>query len=86
VFVDSAEQLGWLGWRELRRLTVAAGALLITTHRRGHLPTVFVCRTSPELLGELVRELTGEPRDCSALWRRHRGNIRLALRELYDAA
>jgi hypothetical protein len=80
VFVDSAEQLGWLGWRELRRLTVAAGALVITTQRRGRLPTVFVCRTSPELLGELVRELTDEPRDCSTLWRRHRGNIRLALR------
>jgi hypothetical protein len=86
VYVDSAEQLGWLGWRELLHLTVAARALVITTHRRGRLPTVFLCRTSPELLGELVRQLTGEPRDCSALWRRHRGDIRLALRELYDAA
>ncbi|HEY5792772.1 MAG TPA: hypothetical protein VIS74_05700 [Chthoniobacterales bacterium] len=85
VLVDSAEQLGWLGWRELRRRVGNARRLAITTHRPGRLPTLRHCQTSPQLLGELAAELTGVPRDCTALWRRHRGDLRRALRELYDA-
>jgi len=84
VFVDSAEQLGWLGWLELRRATVRAAALVVTTHRPGRLATIYACRTSPELLAEVGAELDGTSRDYEALWRRHKGNIRLALRDLYD--
>jgi hypothetical protein len=84
VFVDSAEQLSWLGWRELRRLTRPAEALVISTHQSGRLPTVFTCRTCPELLAELVEELDGVRPNYAELWQRHRGNVRLALRELYD--
>jgi hypothetical protein len=84
VFVDSAEQLGWLGWRELLRLTQRASGLVVTTHRPGRLPTVFACRTSPRLLEELARELSGEEADGAGCWERHGGNVRLALRELYD--
>lgn len=84
VFVDSAEQLGWLGWRELLRLTARASRLVVTTHRPGRLPTVFTCRTSPQLLDELVRELTGGDTDCAGSWHRHGGNVRLSLREFYD--
>lgn len=84
VFVDGAEQLGWLGWRELLRRTARASRLVVTTHRPGRLPTVFTCRTDPHLLGELVRELTGDDSDCASAWLRHRGNVRLALREFYD--
>ena len=86
IFLDSAEQLGWWGWRELRRLTSAARLLVVTSHRAGRLPTLVRCRTSPQLLGELVRELSGEDRECRALWDEHRGNVRHALRALYDAA
>jgi hypothetical protein len=84
IFLDSAEQLGWLGWRELRRLTSGAATLVVTTHLPGRLPTVYSCRTSAELLSELAGELHGAHPDCDALWQRHRGNVRLALRELYD--
>ena len=84
VFVDSAEQLGWLGWRELQRLTRRAEALIVTTHQPGRLPTLFACQTCPELLAELVAELDVRNPDCAELWSRHRGNVRLALRELYD--
>jgi hypothetical protein len=84
VFVDSAEQLGWLGWRELRKLAAPAEALIVTTHQAGRLAMIFKCRTSPELLSELVKELDGAHGECAELWHRHRGNVRLALRELYD--
>lgn len=84
VFADSAEQLDWRGWRELRKLTARAPGLIVTTHRPGRLRTIFTCRTSPQLLDELVRELSGDDSDCASCWFRHRGNVRLALREFYD--
>jgi hypothetical protein len=84
VFIDSAEQLSLPGWYEVRWLAVRAEALIITAHRGGRLPVLFRCQTNPALLSELVRELTGESRDCTELWKRHRGNVRMALRELYD--
>jgi len=84
VFVDGAEQLAWWGWWELRWLTRRARTLVVTAHRAGLLPTVFACRTSPDLLNDLVRQLTGEVADHTPLFRRHGGNLRLALRELYD--
>lgn len=85
VWVDSAEQLGRRGWEELLRSVAPEVRLVVTTHAPCRLPTVVECSTSPGLLEELVRELTGETIDGADLWRRHRGNIRLALRELYDA-
>lgn len=86
VFLDSAEQLGWCGWPEARHLTRNAETVVITSHRAGLLPTILKCHTSPELLSELVHELSGEDRDCHTLWSQHQGNIRHALRSLYDAA
>jgi hypothetical protein len=57
---------------------------VITTHRPGLLPTLFVCRTDPHLLNELVAELSGELMASPTLWASHHGNLRLAFRELYD--
>jgi hypothetical protein len=87
LLLDGAEQLGWWDWRRVRRASARARGLVITAHRPGRLPTLREFGTTPELLAELVRELTGETdgRDCADLWRRHRGNVRNALRELYDA-
>jgi hypothetical protein len=88
VMVDGAQELSRLAWRRLRRRTRAAGGLLVTSHRPDLLPTLVECATDPSLLGELVRALVGDtqPQDPRPedLHRRHRGNIRLALRELYD--
>jgi hypothetical protein len=84
VFLDGAEQLGWLSWRLVRFRTRRAGGLVITSHRPGLLPTLFECETSPELLGGIVSELAGTDLNVEELYARHGGNVRDALRELYD--
>lgn len=86
IFVDGAEQLGWLGRSELLWATRHAPSLVVTTHEATLLPTLFTCKTSPALLNELVQELIGAPSSDPSLWDRHQGNIRVALRELYDIA
>jgi hypothetical protein len=90
--IDGAEQIPWPMWSVLRWISRGAGGLVITTHRAGRLPTIWRCGTSPELLEVLVLELCRENRLCAGpldievnrLWRSHRGNLREALRELYD--
>jgi len=86
LFLDGAEQLGRLFWMELRLRTRRVGGLVITAHRPGLLPTLFECETSPELLTGIVAELLdgGEEPGVENLHARHRGNVRDALRELYD--
>jgi hypothetical protein len=87
ILLDGAEQLGWWAWRRVSRATAEAGRLVITSHRPGRLPTILECRTSPALLAELVRELdpaTADAVDLDGLFQRHRGNLRLCFRELYD--
>lgn len=86
LLIDGAEQLGRWEWWILRQRTRRAGALVVTTHRPGRLKTVHRCETSPELLRDIVRQL-GQELDwvCACeLHARHDGNIREALRELYD--
>jgi hypothetical protein len=87
VCLDGAEQLGRVGWMMFRWRTRCAGGLLITSHRPGLLPTLIECATSPELLDRIVRRLappTGDVRAPEDLFARHHGNLRNALRELYD--
>lgn len=88
VIVDGAEQLGAVGWQRLRHRCRGAAGLIITSHREGRLPTVHTCRTSPELLVELVAELApdlaGRAGGLPALWAEHGGNLRFCLRALYD--
>jgi hypothetical protein len=92
LFLDGAEQLGWREWRRVKWAARAATGLVITSHRTGRLPTLRACGTTPRLLEELVHELLADAphggavgaAECAALWRRHRGNLRDALRELYD--
>ncbi len=86
VLVDGAEQLSWVRWRMLRCRARHAAGLVITTHRAGRLPTLHRCATSPALLRGLVAALgvTLTPEAAESLHARHRGNLREALRELYD--
>jgi hypothetical protein len=84
LLLDGAEQLGWLSWMSVRLRTRRAGGLVITSHRSGLLPTLFECATTPELLAEIVSELSGAEVDVEELHVRHGGNVRDALRELYD--
>jgi hypothetical protein len=86
VLVDGAQELARLAWLGLRRRTRRAAGLVVTSHRPGLLPTLVECSTDPALLAALVTELGERPQDPGPeeLHRRHRGNLRLALRELYD--
>ena len=89
ILFDGAEQLGLFGWYRFERATRAAGGLLVTTHHTGRLPTLIETATTPELLDRLVEEILGgrasEVRPLTrGLFEKHRGNLRDALRELYD--
>ena len=84
LLLDGAEQLGRLSWFEVRARTRAAGGLVVTSHHPGLLPTLHECRTTPGLLAEIVGELAGEGVETGELFSRHGGNVRDALRELYD--
>lgn len=86
---DGAEQLHPLAWWWFRRQLWPAGGLIITTHRAGRLPTLLECHTSAKLLAELAAQLLERTTDelhttAENLFRRHRGNLRDALREWYD--
>jgi hypothetical protein len=86
VLCDGAEQLSRVDWWRLRLQSRRAAGLVITSHHRGLLPTLHRCRTSPALLWELTVALgarVGNER-CVDLHDRHRGNLRDAMRELYD--
>lgn len=86
VLVDGAEQLGAVAWVIFRYRVRRAGGLVITTHRAGRLGTLRRCETTAELLRELVAALgeTLSAEEAGRLHARHRGNVREALRELYD--
>ena len=87
--IDGAEQLSRFGRYRLYLKIKPAGAVVITTHGRSALPGLIRTRTSPALLYDLVFQLTGKTDMLSeqaifALYHRHQGDIRQALRELYD--
>jgi sugar phosphate isomerase/epimerase len=87
VLLDGAEQLCRPAWLHLQWRSRRAAGLLVTSHRPGLLPTLHECRTGPALLAALVGELLGkkgEEIQVEELFTRHRGNVREALRELYD--
>jgi hypothetical protein len=88
ILVDGAEQLSLPAWWWLRWQTRRAGGLIITTHASGRLPVAWRCETSARLLRNLATSLGVEiaPSQAADLHARHRGNVRAALRELYDRA
>lgn len=89
ILFDGAEQLNRLAWEQFKAKSRQAAGLIITTHRPGRLPTLLECVTHPALLEEIVRALTPggahEMRPPAVeLFHRHKGNLRNALRQLYD--
>ncbi len=83
VLLDGSEQLGFAERWRVRWITRHAGALLITAHAETWLPAILRTRTTPALLEELASELE-DGVETGELWSRHRGNVREALRALYD--
>lgn len=91
ILFDGCEQLGPFAWQWFRWQTRRADGLVITTHRPGRLPTLLTCESTPALLSELVGQLldqsdTMTDENLQRLFERHRGNLRDAIRELYDRA
>lgn len=92
VLLDGADRLDALQWWRVRRRARAAAGLVVTLHRPGRWPTWVQTATSPGLLAELVSELLdqseagpgGLPVDAEQLHRECGGNVRAALRLLYD--
>ena len=89
LLVDGADALAPRAWRALFREGGGAGGFVVTTHAEGLLPTLWRTRTSPDLFAKTVQELTGAGpeafgRPVEDLFRSHAGNLREALRELYD--
>jgi hypothetical protein len=85
VLLDEADVLGPFAWRRFLRQARGAGGLLIATHRAGRLPVLWRCETSPALLDEIAAELAGETDCTEGLFKKHGGNIRAALLDLYDS-
>jgi GTPase SAR1 family protein len=90
ICLDGAEQLSRLPWLLFNRRTRPARGLVITSHKAGLLPTLIECTTTPELLGDIVARLSsGTIRRVDApkardLFQKHQGDLRAALREMYD--
>jgi hypothetical protein len=90
LLLDGAEQLGPMGWRSVARSARRAGALVITLHRPGRLPTWVECLPGEELLLELASELAGGPIEglepaARKAFAAHGGNLRSSLLSLYDS-
>lgn len=92
ICLDGAEQLTRFGWASFAHRARRARGLIITSHQAGLLPTLHTCATTEHLLEDIVaRLLTPALRGQAAalptsrdLFARHRGNLRDALREMYD--
>ena len=87
ILLDGAEQMSRLAWWDFLRRSRHAGGLVITSHRPGLLPTLVECETSVVLLRGIVDELdpgAGAKDELESLYTRHGGNLRDALRTLYD--
>ena len=89
ILFDGAERLNRFEWHRFKLRSKKAGGLIVTSHRKGLLPTLKECSTSPELLNGIIAELLNaesaaiRPANVE-LYRRHKGNLREALREMYD--
>jgi hypothetical protein len=88
VCLDGAEQIGPIAWRRFRWQARRAGGLIVTTHTPGRLATLIECTTSVTLLHRIIQRLAPDglaaAPPAAELFARHRGNLRDALRELYD--
>lgn len=93
VCVDSWERLGRPAALLMRGLARIRGTrLVVTAHRLGLLPPLWICRTSPALLAAIVDRLperggflpSERPLRLDEAFRRSAGDIREALFTLYD--
>lgn len=91
ILFDGCEQLGLVNWWRFHWQTRKARGLIVTMHRAGRLPVLWRCSTNADLLRELVGRLAettsiADTELIQQLYASHSGNLREALRELYDMA
>ncbi len=89
IILDGAEQLGFVAWQHFLIRTRLRRGLIISSHSTSRLPTLLECSTSLPLLQELVKQLCPDgyselQASLLELFKRHNGNIRMCLRDLYD--
>ena len=90
VFLDGAEQTGPLAWLTLKRkILKRAAGLIITAHKPGLLETLIECNPTPTLFRKIANDLlqgrdTPDNHSLDHVYNRCCGNIRRALRQLYD--
>jgi len=89
VVLDSAEEVGWLRWLSFRLLLRRRqSGLLVTSHRRLGLPTLFQTRMNAALAGAIVARLDASismpQHELDAMLARHQQNLREVLFELFD--
>lgn len=90
LLLDGADLLNTAQWWRLRWISRRFGGMVVTSHTRAMLPVLMRCQTSPQLLAQIIQQLV-PPDDrpqasnlASELFVRHHGNLRDALREMYD--
>jgi energy-coupling factor transporter ATP-binding protein EcfA2 len=90
VLLDGADSIGRATWQALKRgILRKAGGLVVTAHKAGLMPTLVECTTTLDLFKQIVSEITSgrcemRPEMLDEAYHRNNGNIREALRELYD--
>jgi hypothetical protein len=88
ILLDGAEQLSFLQRNQFLRASRFAAGVLLTAHHAGIFPTLYECRSSIRLLKTLVFQLAPDGNEnknfVEELFARHNGNLRDALREMYD--
>ncbi|QEG23883.1 hypothetical protein [Mariniblastus fucicola] len=88
VLVDGLERLSFFTRQLLVSQSRSFGGFIATTHRPNRLPTLVRCRTSHQTLLAALNSLNIDSPEIHStavgLFSKHRGNLRLVLRELYD--
>ena len=89
VFIDGWEQLRFLAAPLRAAARLLRRTLLVTSHRPTGLPVLRECETTSDLLRAIVARLPdrGGPvdeADIATAFRRHGGNLRESLYDLYD--
>jgi hypothetical protein len=89
ILFDGADELKGLAWIRFKGRIKTAGGLLITSHRDGMLPELIRCSTTEELTYDIVEKLLGRETEqyrglIHDLYKKHAGNVRDVLREMFD--
>ena len=88
LLVDGVERLTWIQREQLYFSTAASSGFVVVVHQRCRLPTWVRCKTDESLMSAVLDDLGLVEREYQSAgrnaFRANRGNIRDALRQLYD--